>query len=383
MISTTVGDGACVLSLVVPTYNEHESLPYLLKTLSDLLDRALPDAYELIVVDDDSPDRTWELAESLQASIPSLKVIRRVRDKVLATAVRDGWLQARGEILGAIDGDLQHPPEVVLELIDRVRAGADLAIASRNVEGGGVSEWSLARRIVSRGAQLLGLLVLPGVLGQVSDPMSGYFLVRRTAIAGAALDPVGYKILLEVIARGRIARISEVGYVFQERQEGESKVSYRHYFDYLFHLWRLRLALWPVGRFLRFGIVGGSGVLVDMACLFAFHDSALLGWPLTPSKILAAECAILNNFLLNDRWTFADRARQQHRFTQTAKRWLKFNLICSLGLVLNLAVLQLLTRGLGLHYLAGNAIAIGLVTFWNFWLNLKLNWRVTDVGQSK
>ncbi|MEO0854408.1 MAG: GtrA family protein, partial [Cyanobacteria bacterium J06648_11] len=231
-----------------------------------------------------------------------------------------------------------------------------------------------------RGAQLLGLLVLPGVLGRVSDPMSGYFLVRREAIADAALDPVGYKILLEAIARGRIARISEVGYVFEERREGASKVSWRHYLDYVMHLGRLRLALWPVGRFLRFGIVGGSGVLVDMACLFAFHDPAGLSWPLLPSKILAAECAILNNFLLNDRWTFVDRSRRQRRFRQTGKRWLKFNLICSLGLLLNLGLLQLLTRGLGLHYLVGNAVAIALVTVWNFWLNLKLNWRVTDVS---
>ncbi|MEO1131759.1 MAG: GtrA family protein, partial [Cyanobacteria bacterium J06639_1] len=94
-----------------------------------------------------------------------------------------------------------------------------------------------------------------------------------------------------------------------------------------------------------------------------------------------AECAIFNNFLLNDRWTFADRARPQRRLAQTGKRWLKFNLICSLGLLLNLSILNLLTRGLGVHYLIGNAIAIALVTFWNFWLNLKLNWRVTDIGK--
>lgn len=379
-VPALASDRACVLSLVVPTYNERESLPDLLDRLSTLLDRALPGAYELIVVDDDSPDRTGELAEILQAKLPQLRVIRREGEKGLATAVRAGWERSRGNVLGAIDGDLQHPPHVLLELLDRIQAGADVAIASRNVDGGGVSEWSLARRIVSRGAQVLGLLVLPGVVGRVSDPMSGFFLVRREAIADAALDPVGYKILLEVMARGRIARISEVGYVFQERRDGKSKVSWRHYLDYVVHLGRLRLALWPVGRFLRFGIVGGSGVLVDMACLFAFHDPAGLGWSLIPSKILAAECAILNNFLLNDRWTFADRSCHERRLGQTGKRWLKFHAICALGLLLNLGILQLLTRGLGLHYLVGNAGAIALVTFWNFWLNVKLNWRVPDAG---
>ena len=111
--------------------------------------------------------------------------------------------------------------------------GADLA-------GGGVSEWSLGRRFLSRGAQVLGLIVLPEVVGRVSDPMSGYFLVRRQAIAGRLLNPVGYKILLEMLGRGNIEQIAEVGYVFQKRQEDKSKVTWKQYAEYLLHLWRLR-----------------------------------------------------------------------------------------------------------------------------------------------
>jgi dolichol-phosphate mannosyltransferase len=166
--------------------------------------------------------------------------------------------------LGVIDGDLQHPPEVLTQLLQKIEQGADLAVASRHVDGGGVSSWSAVRRFLSRGAQLLGLVVLPGVLGRVSDPMSGYFMVRRQAIANTRLNPVGYKILLEVIGRGRIGQIAEVGYVFRERKEGESKVTWKQYIEYIHHLLRLRIATgrlgkisrrlnFPLGLFLRFG----------------------------------------------------------------------------------------------------------------------------------
>jgi dolichol-phosphate mannosyltransferase len=145
-------------------------------------------------------------------------------------------------VLAVIDGDLQHPPEVLIALWRAMADGADLAVASRHVEGGGVSDWSLPRRLLSRGAQAIGIALLPGVVGRVRDPMSGYFMVRRAAIAGVPLSPLGYKILVEVIGRGRIDRVAEVGYVFRERREGASKVTWRVYVDYLRHLARLRIS---------------------------------------------------------------------------------------------------------------------------------------------
>jgi len=169
-------------------------------------------------------------------------VIRREHERGLSTAVIRGWQTARGDVLAVIDGDLQHPPEVMTALWRAMAAGADLAVASRHVQGGGVSDWSLGRRMLSRGAQAIGLALLPGVLGRVSDPMSGYFMLRRAAIADVALSPLGYKILVEVIGRGRIERVVEVGYVFRERREGASKVTWRVYVDYLRHLGRLRLS---------------------------------------------------------------------------------------------------------------------------------------------
>ncbi len=376
-------------SLVIPTYNERKNITAIVEVLSSLLDAAIPGDYELIVVDDNSPDRTWELAQTLISEYPQLRVMRRTSERGLSTAVIRGWQAANGQVLGVIDGDLQHPPKVLLQLLAAIKQGADLAVASRHVDGGGVSSWSFLRRFLSRGAQLLGLVILPQVVGRVSDPMSGYFLVRRSAIAGHTLNPVGYKILIEVLGRGNINQITEVGYVFQERREGESKVTWKQYVEYLHHLLKLRISRgrigrlrqrinFPIGRFLRFGAVGLSGVFVDMAVLYLLHDPSTLGWGLTRSKVIAAEAAIINNFIWNDAWTFSDMSSQQQGWRKRLKRLLKFNIVCLVGLVLNVLLLNFLYNTLGVHYQIGNLIAIAIVTFWNFWINLKLSWRVTE-----
>ncbi|MEH2450190.1 glycosyltransferase [Nostoc sp.] len=378
------------LSLVIPTYKERDNIKNVVSILSQLLDESIPGKYELIVVDDDSPDRTWEVAESLTKEYPQLRVMRRQQERGLSSAVIRGWQAATGSVLGVIDGDLQHPPEVLMQLLRSIEQGADIAVASRHVEGGGVSSWSVVRRFLSRGAQLLGLVILPGVLGRVSDPMSGYFMVRRSAIANATLNPVGYKILLEVIGRGKVDQVAEVGYVFCERKEGESKVTWKQYIDYIHHLVRLRLSTgrvgrlsrkvnFPVGRFLRFGLVGLSGVFIDMAVLYLLSDPTTLAWPLTRSKIIAGEIAILNNFFWNDAWTFADVSARQQEWQQRLKRFVKFNAICLAGLVLNVLILNLVFNFLIHNRYIANFIAIAVATIWNFWINLKLSWRVTDV----
>lgn len=375
-------------SLVIPTFNERENLDRLVTSLSRILDQALPNDYELIVVDDDSSDRTWEYAQALTERNTHLRVMRRQHERGLSTAVIRGWQVARGEVLGVIDADLQHPPEVLLQMLAELSRDADLVVASRHVEGGGVSTWSAARRFLSRGAQVLGLIVLPKVVSSVTDPMSGYFMVRRQSIADITLNPLGYKILLEVIGRGTIQRIAEVGYVFQEREVGESKVTWRQYRDYIHHLIRLRvdsgrLGRWsqrldfPIGRFIRFAFVGLTGLVVDMGGLYLLYDQ--LGVGLTRSAILAAELAIINNFFWNDRWTFQDLSKQQRSWRQVAKRLLKFNIICLMGLILKILLLNLLFNGLHVNAYLANFIAIMAVTAWNFWINLKLNWRVTQV----
>ncbi|MFM6827430.1 MAG: glycosyltransferase [Dolichospermum sp.] len=377
-----------LLSVVIPTYKERDNIENVVNILSGLLDQTIPGNYELIVVDDDSPDRTWEVAENLIPDYPQLRVMRRQEERGLSSAVIRGWQAARGSILGVIDGDLQHPPEVLTQLWQKIEQGADLAVASRHVEGGGVSSWSVIRRFLSRGAQVLGLVILPEVVGRVSDPMSGYFMVRRNAIANTTLNPIGYKILLEVIGRGQIGAIGEAGYIFRERTEGESKVTWKEYIEYIQHLIRLRLSTgrigkisqkvnFPFGRFLRFGAVGFSGVFVDLTIFHLMRTVINLG--LTRSTILSAEVAILNNFLWNDLWTFGDISRKQTGKRQRFKRFLKFNIVCLAGIIIQTLVVNFLYNNVGMNQYIAKLIAIAVATIWNFWVNLKLSWRVTQV----
>ncbi|MGZ6126019.1 MAG: glycosyltransferase [Myxococcales bacterium] len=355
----------------MPTYNEAKNLAELVDRLTAILDARLAGAYEIIVVDDDSPDETWSLALRLSERYPALRVMRRRGEKGLSTAVIRGWQAARGEVLAVIDADLQHPPEVVDKLWDEIEKGNDLAVGSRHVEGGGVSDWNAPRRALSRGAQLLGLCALPSVVGRVTDPMSGCFMVRRAAIAGVTLSPLGYKILIEVLGRGRIGQIGEVGYVFRERTAGESKVTTKVYFEYLRHLLRLRLALLPP-RFPRFAAVGLSGAFVDM--FFLWLLGGVFGWALTLAKLAAAEAAMVSNFSLNDAWTFGDIAARHGSGKARLVRFAKFNGICAAGLLLSVTLLNLQVGVFGMNRYVANAVAISVVTGWNFWMNKIFSW---------
>ena len=377
ILSQAGDDRPLRFSLIVPTYKEAKNVPKIVDKLSTILDTEMPGEYELIIVDDNSPDGTWEIAQNLMSEYPQLRVMRRIEERGLSTAVIRGWQVARGEVLGVIDGDLQHPPETLLQLWGEIKRGGDMAVASRHVEGGSVSDWSIVRPFLSRGAQTVGLILLPGVIGRVSDPMSGYFMVRRKCLIGCTLSPLGYKILIEVLARGRVPWIGEVGYQFEEREHGESKVTAKQYIDYLRHLLRLRLSLGPIGRLLRFGVVGFSGVFVDMAVFYLLRSHLELG--LTRSTILSAEVAIFNNFLWNDLWTFGDIARRQPGNRQRLRRFLKFITVCLAGIILQTLLVNLFVNIFGMNEFVAKLVAIASVTFWNFWLNLKLSWRVTDV----
>ena len=197
--------------------------------------------YELVIVDDNSPDGTAELALELSRHYP-IRVIKRPGKLGLATAVVEGFKHARGEVLVVMDADLQHPPELVPELVRKVLyEGYDIAIASRYVKGGRIEGWSFTRRIVSKGAILLAHLLVPRTRG-IKDPVSGFFAIKRSVIEGVELNPIGYKILLEILAKGRWTRVVEVPYTFKPRTRGKSKLSAKEIVNYLRHLLRLMTA---------------------------------------------------------------------------------------------------------------------------------------------
>ncbi|MBZ5583939.1 MAG: polyprenol monophosphomannose synthase [Acidobacteriia bacterium] len=243
-LETTEGPA---LSLIVPTLNEAENITAFLGETRSVLDAALPGGYELIVVDDDSPDGTWRAAVALGGEFPQLRVMRRRDETGLARAVIRGWQAARGRVLGTINADFQHPPAVLAAMAARME-GADLVLATRHADGGGLGDWGVARRLTSRGAKLIGRALLPGIFARVSDPLSGCYFVRREAIAGVELKPAGYKSLVEVLARGRVEIIRECGYEMRRRLRGRSKARAAHSLKFVRQMVRLRAELGERGR---------------------------------------------------------------------------------------------------------------------------------------
>jgi dolichol-phosphate mannosyltransferase len=238
---------APAFSLVVPTLNERENITDFLAAVRHTLDEAIPGRYEVIVVDDDSPDRTWEIAAGLSSGFPELRVVRRQNEGGLAVAVIRGWQVARGSVLGTINADFQHPPGVLARLLDRM-GSADVVAATRHGDGGGLGDWGMMRRLSSWGASQIGRVLLPQVYARLSDPLSGCYLVRRAAIQGVPLKPLGYKSLMEILVRGNVGEVRECGYEMRKRSRGQSKVHALHPLQYIRHVFRLRAAAIALGR---------------------------------------------------------------------------------------------------------------------------------------
>jgi dolichol-phosphate mannosyltransferase len=186
--------------------------------------------WELIIVDDGSPDGTADLAESY-ADVHPVVVVRRPGKAGLASAVLAGFAKARGDVLVVMDADLSHPPEAVPRLVAAVEDGADLAVGSRYVAGGGTEDWPLKRRVVSRAACLIGNVLVP-----IRDCTSGFFAIRTSTLEGVKLNPIGFKIGFEVMARARYRKAVEIPYVFRDRELGKSKFGRREIGQYLVQL---------------------------------------------------------------------------------------------------------------------------------------------------
>jgi dolichol-phosphate mannosyltransferase len=227
---------APLVSLVVPTYNERDNIVPLLEAIRGAMAGL---GLEVWIVDDDSPDRTWELASDYARSHPDVQVIRRTSERGLSAAVIEGFQRARGDLLAVMDADLSHDPALLPRLVDAVAGGADVAVGSRRVPGGGADNWPWHRQKASDLATALARWWLRAPL---ADPMSGYFVVRRTVFerVRGRLQPRGYKILLEIVCRAGAVKVVELPYVFRDRRQGVSKVSPRVGWEFLTSLWALR-----------------------------------------------------------------------------------------------------------------------------------------------
>jgi len=354
------------ISIIIPTYNEEGNISPLVKRVH----RALSGYdYELLLVDDDSKDGTVEVASSLASRYP-LKVVSRRGKRGLATAVVKGLKAASGEIIGVMDADLQHPPEVIPDMIKAIQGGADMAVASRYVEGGGCPHWGLSRRVISRVALLVAHLLLPSTR-RVKDPLSGFFFFRRRNITPSKLRPIGYKISLEIMLVGGFKRLVEVPYVFEDRSAGKSKLRPRQHIDYLRHVLSLMFRTGELKRFLKFCLVGISGIIGNQGLLWVLTDFAGLRYYV--SALFGIEASIVSNFILNDYFTFADRRRGKGK--SFLWRLLKFNLTCLAGAGIQYGLLLLFTSVFDVYYLISNLIAIAIAFLWNYLVSSWWAWK--------
>jgi dolichol-phosphate mannosyltransferase len=238
------------LGLAIPTLNEAGNMHPLLEGLGVSLSR-VPIDYELIVVDDDSSDGTAEVAREFAKQDSRVRVFVRRGQRGLAGAVLHGWAQTDANLLGVIDADLQHPPQVLPKLIEPVMNGNDIAIASRYVssEDNGLGDWNKLRAFISRAGTLVTTPLQKKKKLKVKDPLSGFFVLRRECIEGVDLQPEGFKLLLDILVRGRVQRPVEIPFHFGLRHAGKSKADFRVAFAYLNLLGKLsRHALFKTGQ---------------------------------------------------------------------------------------------------------------------------------------
>ena len=363
---------AVELTIVVPTRNEEGNVPVLVERL----ERALGDLPAEVVFVDDSDDGTPVAVDRAgRDSRLDVRLVHRTgsqRRGGLGGAVVEGIRRARAPWVCVMDADLQHPPEAVRRLVAKSREGdLDLVVASRFCEDGGVGEFGPFRRALSSVSSGLAALCFPGRLRGVSDPMSGFFLVRRGALDPDVLQPEGFKILLEILVRTPGLRRGEVPFEFGTRHAGDSKAGAREAGRYLVQLWRLRLAD-VTSRVGRFGVVGVTGLAVNTLALALMADVA--GIYYVVAAVLATQASTLWNFALTEIWVFADR---EHR-RRGVRRLAMFFAINNAALGLRIPVLIGLTAGLGVHYVASNLVSLALVFVLRFTLADLWIWAKAD-----
>jgi dolichol-phosphate mannosyltransferase len=399
------------LSVIIPTYNESENILNLLDSIKEKIPSFLNT--EIIVVDDNSPDRTAELAECYSQSLDkgnikdresglseskthedshrhtkfSLLVIRRDGKQGLVSAIMEGIRFSKGQSVLVMDADLSHSPDSIPKMIHELSSpDIDIVVASRYMSGGSITGWPVKRRLISKGAVKIAKYGLR-LNKQVTDPMSGFFALKRHIIDKVRIDSAGYKILLEILVKSNEARVKEIPYTFTNRKAGKSKLDNAVIWDYVkavYHLYRYgrssgkamswlrrvrkRRTVLFLSKAGRFYTVGASGLLLNyFVSVFLFSSSyANLGYiQATIGGIIVSN---ISNFLLNKVWTFEDRDFAPRKIL---RQYGLFAAITSGGAGIQLAALHVLLQS-GFSYEAALSIAVGIASISNFLLNKKL-----------
>ena len=404
------------VSIIVPTYNESHNIISLLESIEKNVPRSL--ASEIVVVDDNSPDKTGELAETysrgtdrrntgeiariqqpdiakleldadnmLNSSNCLLRVIHRQGKRGLVSAILEGIRLSTGQYILVMDADFSHSPVLIPKMVQELmNSEVDIVVASRYVEGGKIRGWPLKRRLISKGAVKIAQYGLP-IKKEVKDPMSGFFALKRHVIDNIRIDSAGYKILLEILVKANSAKVKEIPYTFTNRTLGKSKLDNGVVWDYIkaiYHLyrygqrsgksmsWQSRIKKRRTVLFLskagRFYTVGASGLLLNYFVSVLLFNSSFASLGYIQATIGGIIVSNISNFLLNKAWTFEDRDFSLRR---TLRQYGLFAAITSGGAGIQLGVLHILLQS-GFGYELSLVIAVSIASISNFLLNKRL-----------
>jgi dolichol-phosphate mannosyltransferase len=326
-------------------------------------------------VDDNSPDATIAIVNDLKLSMPNVNLLVRTADHGLSQSVAEGFTHASSDIFVVIDADFSHPPALIPAMYEEIRACSDVVIGSRYMKGGGIKKWPLKRRIISLGATFLGRLLFP----DITDPVSGFFAIKKSVVAQAQLKPRGYKILLEVLGKGIWEKDKEIPFEFSDREIGASKLKISTIVEYaqqvadiaLYSFIHHQSAAWREWkRVFKFGMVGLSGILVNLGILYFLVEFAYVDKIL--ASLIAIELSVLNNFIWNDLWTFGSA-----KYRKVSSRWhrlVAFNVVSAGGVAINLGIFFILVNWFSVYYILSQFIGILIGFGWSFLINRRVTW---------
>jgi len=357
------------VAIVVPTLNERDNIDPLVAAV----DRALTGVdYEIVFVDDDSSDGTADHARAVAQSNPRVRVIQRIGRRGLSSAVLEGMLASSAPYVGVLDGDMQHDESILPAMLDKLRAGdVELVVGTRNAEGGSMGEFSSHRVALSGLGQKLSAVVSKS---ELSDPMSGFFMLRRPLLDEVMheLSLTGFKILLDIVASARRPlRIAEIGYTFRTRKHGESKLDALVSIEFLELLIDKITRGWVPVSYFVFGLVGLVGVGLNAVILYFLRHA---GYTFAASQTWAGAIVSCVNYFLNNRLTFRlNRLRGIHLWIG----FLVFVLVCIVGLFINVRVAVFLAAG-GMPGILAGSIGVIIGSVWNYWVTSVFVWRVNQ-----
>jgi dolichol-phosphate mannosyltransferase len=368
------------VSIIIPTYNESQSILQVLKSIQEHLPANT--TAQAIVVDDNSPDGTAKIVEDYLLNVRkianyTIDIIHRKTKEGLSSAILKGIQYATGNTIVVMDSDLSHPPSLLPKMLDALKhPKCDIVIASRYVNGGSISGWSLRRKLVSK---IATLIAKRGLGVNAKDPMSGFFAFKRHTINGLKFDAIGYKMLLEILVKAKNVNILEIPYTFTNRQLGSSKLDAGAILGYLKSVWRLyrfgkaaskeekRASVSFFSKAGRFYSVGALGLVINYLVSSMFSGVVSNLWYIH-ATIIGIAVSMSSNFFFNKIWTFEDR---NFGWKHTLEQYTKFIGFSSLGALTQIGLVYLLVDSYAIQYPIALIIAVSSAALSNFILNKK------------